>query len=392
MDNGYIKGLDGIRAIAILLVMTFHAELTHFGWMGVQLFFVLSGYLIIGILWKDKFKPDSLSYKFKKFWVRRSLRIFPLYFGYLFAISLIYLIFKVPSSFPTYFPYLLTYTFNYSLYLPDTQGPFFTFLWSLCIEEQFYLLFPLIIFFCPPRFIKWLMVVVIVAAPLIRLLLGEYYKIRGMSPDLVANSVYWNTVSHFDAFFLGGIIPVFSLDKKINKPHWLLIGSLVTVLVAGGWNFLNSESGKYYFNDLGYNHGSIYNYEHVWHYTLLNIFFSAIILTLVSRHSAGKFMGMKKFLEHKWMISIGKVSYGMYMFHWGILVYVYAPLFPAKTIVMKLLLFAPYVLVVYLCAQVSYHLYEARFIKLKDVFFGSKKAVVKSNEVLSAGKLKESRL
>jgi peptidoglycan/LPS O-acetylase OafA/YrhL len=236
------------------------------------------------------------------------------------------------------------------------------------------------------------MVVVIVTAPLVRLMLGQYYNIKGMSPDLVANSVYWNTISHFDAFFLGGIIPVFSLDKRIKKPHWLLVGSMVAVLVAGALNFLNSESGKYYFNDLGYNHGSIRNYEHVWHYTLLNIFFAAIILTLVSRHSAEKFMLFRKFLENKWMVSIGKVSYGMYMFHWGVLVYVYAPLFPAKTIVMKLLLFAPYVLVVYLCAQLSYHLYEARFIRLKDVFFGNRTTVVKNKEILSAAKLKESSL
>ena len=58
MSNSYIKSLDGIRAAAIILVMTFHAGINHFGWMGVQLFFVLSGYLITGILWKEKFQKE----------------------------------------------------------------------------------------------------------------------------------------------------------------------------------------------------------------------------------------------------------------------------------------------------------------------------------------------
>src|SRR6476619_4908965 len=153
MHKGYIKSLDGVRAIAVLLVMAFHLELLRFGWLGVQLFVVLSGYLIIGILWKEKFNAEPLSYKFKKFWVRRSLRIFPLYFGFLALMGICYLLFRLPARYTTYLPWLLTYTFNFGLHLPDSQGPFFTFLWSLSIEEQIYLVFPLIIFFCKPKFI-----------------------------------------------------------------------------------------------------------------------------------------------------------------------------------------------------------------------------------------------
>src|ERR1700755_2707069 len=118
-NNGYIKSLDGVRAIAIILVMSFHAEITHFGWFGVQLFFVLSGFLITGILWKEKQNVAPLSFKFKKFWVRRSLRIFPLYFGYLLFISLCYLFFHFPSYYSNYAPYLFTYTFNYTRSLPQ---------------------------------------------------------------------------------------------------------------------------------------------------------------------------------------------------------------------------------------------------------------------------------
>src|SRR5437762_11933724 len=108
MNNGYIRSLDGVRALAIILVMTFHFEITHFGWLGVQLFFVLSGFLITGILWKEKTREAPVSYKLKKFWVRRTLRIFPLYFGYLAVLGLTYVLFHFPSYYPTYIPYLLT--------------------------------------------------------------------------------------------------------------------------------------------------------------------------------------------------------------------------------------------------------------------------------------------
>src|SRR4051812_16264392 len=114
MGEGYIKSLDGVRALAIILVMSFHAGLNHFGWTGVQLFFVLSGFLITGILWKDKFRPGPLGYKFRKFWVRRSLRIFPLYFGFVFFFGLTYLFVHFPSYYATYFPSLATYTVNYT--------------------------------------------------------------------------------------------------------------------------------------------------------------------------------------------------------------------------------------------------------------------------------------
>ena len=119
---GYVRSLDGVRALAIILVMSFHANLNHFGWMGVQLFFVLSGYLITGILWKEKGLEGSVGFKLKKFWVRRSLRIFPLYFGFLIIIGVVYLLFQFPGYYPTYIPYLATYTFNYTRTFAGWEG------------------------------------------------------------------------------------------------------------------------------------------------------------------------------------------------------------------------------------------------------------------------------
>jgi peptidoglycan/LPS O-acetylase OafA/YrhL len=368
--TGYIKSLDGVRAIAIILVMTFHADITHFGWVGVQLFFVLSGFLITGILWKEKSRPGTLQFKFKKFWVRRSLRIFPLYYAYLLAIGIAYLIFHFPSYFETYFPYAVSYSINFPLSLIQRPGnPLFHHLWSLSIEEQFYLLFPLIILLSPKKFIKYFLVGIILISPLIRFLLGEYYTNEGFPAMVVSNVVNFNTLCQLDAFCIGGIISVLSLDSRIKKPLMLLGISSALVVIAGVLNYLSSQSGLNYLSDLGYYHYFTGNYQHVWQYTCLNILFASFILALVSIHSKQSLPLLRRVLESKWMIRIGKVSYGMYIYHWLVWAYLFNNVFKPDTVLMKAALFIPYLITVYLISEFSYRLFEIRFINLKDRFF-----------------------
>jgi hypothetical protein len=141
------------------------------------------------------------------------------------------------------------------------------------------------------------MLVIIAISPVTRFLLGEYYKHKGLSPAVVADAVYWNTLSHLDAFSMGGLIPVLSLDKKIKKPQLIFIVSLVIAAIAGALNFIYTNSGSFYFNDLGYNHGQIELYEHVWHYTCLNLLFASFILSIVSIHSSRIFSFIRSALE-----------------------------------------------------------------------------------------------
>src|SRR5882757_2915142 len=248
--SGYIKSLDGLRAMAIILVLSLHTGVMHFGWIGVQLFFVLSGFLITGILWKEKSKMQPISYKFKKFWVRRALRILPLYYGYLVVLGLAYLFFHFPASYKTYMPYLLTYTYNFTRTLPDwTMDPAFAHLWSLAIEEQFYVFFPLILLLAPPRFVKIFMVAIIILTPVTRFVLGQYFLEKGFRGEALATTVYWNSFSHLDAFFIGGMIPVLSLDKLVKKPRVLLTISLALVMVAGVWNYIRHADHSFFLTD-----------------------------------------------------------------------------------------------------------------------------------------------
>lgn len=369
-NNGYIRSLDGLRAVAILLVMSYHGELDRFGWTGVQLFFVLSGFLITGILWNERSRPGSNSFKFKKFWVRRALRIFPLYFGFVGVIGLIYLLSHFPVYYPSYFPYLITYTANYIPLFPGWYGnPLFTHLWSLSIEEQFYLLFPFIILLGRKGVIRALLLSIIALGPVARFLLGQYFRSKGYDDTLVAHMVDMHTLSHLDAFCYGGIIPVFSLDTRLRRPTTILGVATILLVSIGLLNYLNTPTPYNFWQDGGFNHWYINNYQHVWIYSLFNLFSASLILFLVSRHSGGRLSLLRKLFESSWMVGIGKISYGMYVFHWLILVYVIPRIFNMESYSMKLITFIPFVAAVYGFSLISYKFYESRFIRMKDRLF-----------------------
>ncbi len=374
-DNKYIKSLDGVRAVAILLVMTYHAEINHYGWAGVQLFFVMSGFLITGILWNERKKKEPISAKFKSFWIRRSLRIFPLYFGYLFVITIAYLLFKFPSYFETYFPYLITYTTNFTRLLPDWQGnPLFTHLWSLAIEEQFYLIFPFFILLGSPKFIRVFLILVLIFSPIFRYFLGNHYLNMGLETEVAADAVNFHTLSHMDSFCFGGLIPVFALNKKIKKPLRLFFIIFLIAIAVGVINFLHSPDGFNYWEDLGFNRFLMNNYQPVWMFSIVNLTAAALILLLVNIFSTTAFASnVKKFFEQDFLVQIGKVSYGMYVFHWVVLVYIFNNIYKPESIGGKLLMFIPYTITVFLVAKISYNLFEKHFIKLKDRFTPEKK-------------------
>jgi len=153
-----IARLDGIRAIAVLLVVLFHLSHVPFGWVGVQLFFVLSGYLITGILRDTKDGPGYWS----RFYRRRAARILPPMLLLIWACT----IFAKDRQIPT----ILGYTFfagnvmNLTRYGRLVLDP----LWSLAVEEHFYLLWPLAVLFLNKRRLMILLACVLIAEPILR--------------------------------------------------------------------------------------------------------------------------------------------------------------------------------------------------------------------------------
>jgi peptidoglycan/LPS O-acetylase OafA/YrhL len=214
----------------------------------------------------------------------------------------------------------------------------------------------------------------ILLAPIIRYFLFEYYLSR-TTPLVAADAVYWNTLSHLDAFFMGGLIPVFALSKKINKPGRFFILALVLVLIAGMLNYFNSNGLHSFVRDLGYSHDVVGNYAHVWRYSLLNLFFASFILLLTSKQ-VHLLAWVRKIFENEILVKIGRVSYGMYIFHWLIYVYIFARYLKFDSYYLQLLVFLSYVLAVYLVAALSFRFYESYFISLKDRVFVKNKTIV----------------
>jgi peptidoglycan/LPS O-acetylase OafA/YrhL len=93
---------------------------------------------------------------------------------------------------------------------------------------------------------------------------------------------------------------------------------------------------------------------------------------MISVHSPAGFSRMRRLFETNWLVRIGKVSYGMYLFHWAIMVYFYKRFFPDGPVWRDVLLFIPYVVIVYLLAELSFRVYESRFLVWKEKLTASR--------------------
>lgn len=181
-----LASLDGLRGLAILFVVLFHAlffgvplpgavpldgaalypRLATLGWCGVDVFFVLSGFLITGILLRSKGAPHY----FRNFYARRSLRIFPLY--YVVVVLLLFVLDRPPADAATKASYLLYYqNWRYALVGEVPFDPARLVTWSLAIEEQFYLLWPAVVWLVGRRTLVVVCLVAIVGAMALRLAL-----------------------------------------------------------------------------------------------------------------------------------------------------------------------------------------------------------------------------
>ena len=191
MSNNRIGSLDGIRAIAILLVLAGHCFDNYFHassipiWIteilgnssfGVRLFFVLSGFLITSLLIKERSKNGRVS--LKRFYLRRTIRIFPAFYLYIAVVALVALLGYLKIS-RYEFLGAATYTWNY-VYIwfhhPTTDGHWFLgHLWTLSLEEQFYLCWPLLFILTPFFSLRWIPIAATLILPMVRVV--TYYAI-----------------------------------------------------------------------------------------------------------------------------------------------------------------------------------------------------------------------
>jgi len=366
-----IAGLDGLRAMAFLIVFFFHTRNLPFGWMGVQLFFVLSGFLITDILLRMKDQLPRREF-FTKFYGRRFLRIFPLY--YLYLALLVVFIFLLPAldlktlnlelgkGFLNQIWVAAFYVFDFfhaSAFFERSR--FFTHLWSLSVEEQFYLLWPLIIFLVPRAKFKQLCFSAIGLGFIFRLAITLIYRTQlfpyiSNDPQQAVNVLPF---SHLDAFAFGAYISQF----EIPRPRWQLFALALIVPALGLFtDYLSKGTVSFAF---GYDLPLTGLYKEVWGYTVLNYLF-AVIIYCVARTGF-----LTTFLESTPMRYLGKISYGLYVYHYGIIA-IFVALFHKYDLPYSLRspqMFVAALGTTLIVATLSFYLLEKPIINLKDKLF-----------------------
>ena len=297
----YVKGFDTLRALAVFYVIIEHwgpvfKEHTgadyiknvfiQNGTFGVNLFFVLSGFLITSILLNEKFKDNGTKRLtiIKNFFVRRSLRIFPIYylvillcclFGYQFVIDHI-------GYYATYTSNLLPYYSNQPNVLSHT--------WSLAVEEQFYLIWPWLIIFINKKYLKHVFIAAIIIGTVSKYIV--LYRWHHLYPVLVINC--------FDSFGIGALYAYIRLNEV--KKHQFEKGFRIVfpLLLFIGWKMAAAGIS-------GLPAAVIYS-------RLLD---SLIAIALIMFAINNKYEWMRKYvMENPVFNFIGKISYGIYLYHY----------------------------------------------------------------------------
>lgn len=302
--DAHIPVLDGVRGMAILGVLIYHFwqrilelypgwpagalrvfEFASFGAKGVDLFFVLSGFLITGILLRSR----GTKHYFKNFYTRRALRIFPLYYLTLTACLIVGAVAAIPGyqwrTLVWYFFYL--HNVRDAFWQPRLGGP--GWFWSLAVEEHFYLFWPLMVSLLRRRWLIVLSLGLMVVAPTVR----TYFIARDMN--------LFFTLCRMDSLAAGSILAVlFSTPGYWEKTvMWVRRLALPVAILALGLSLRYTGT---------HGHPVVETFK----YTLFALLCSVVLVLALS---PGKLNPLPAIFSMKWLREMGKTSYSMYVFH-----------------------------------------------------------------------------
>ena len=290
----YIPELQGLRGLAVLAVVFYHCHprlegtwihyASLWGWAGVNLFFVLSGFLITSILLESRNKDKY----FRNFYGRRALRIWPVYVLVLVVVYLNAPWFIGPTitqaiKTAPWLAYIFFVQNLFHLALPPAIGP----TWSLAIEEQYYFLWaPIVRFFHRPWMLASVLAAALIASPIFRLANFHWMTLT-------------HTLIHLDGIALGSLLALGLFTLPMSRRNWLwigiaamLLGFTCTATIAGGTAFLDSA---------------------------LAVAFAGAVLAAIA--STGVRNPLNAVLSRGPLAFYGRISYGLYMTH--IMVFIY---------------------------------------------------------------------
>jgi peptidoglycan/LPS O-acetylase OafA/YrhL len=364
----HIPALDGVRAIAIVAIIGVHAtfmgaipnppprflsllHILNFGWMGVDLFFVLSGFLITGIL------MDTRGFRnyFRAFYLRRALRILPLYYGILLLLLVVspwvahtWLGVLIPD----HASWLAYFTYTYFWWRPHHQEahvgvvglPGF-----IIVEEQFYLIWPFLILLLSRQAFVRVCFVICTLAPALRLML--MYLNHNPQSEFVYSSIF----TRIDTLAWGALAAVLVRSPPLLErlrpllSYALAFTAAAVFIIAFPLGELYSRA--WYTQSIGY--------------TVIAIGCTSFILLAYAPETQ-----FARALSHPLMRSLARYSYGMYVFHVLIVAAIRArfaqSLWYGQSIGKGFMLFVAVFLLPPPLAWLSYHLYEKHFLNLKE--------------------------
>lgn len=343
----YFHTFDALRFYAFFIVFLHHLPvssesifsiITHSGGIGVQIFFILSGFLITYILFQEKLNRREFS--LKNFMMRRALRIWPLYYiMVLFAFITPYILkfLSIDSSDDGYYPnwiFPLLFMENYQMMIHDNFANVspLRVMWSLCIEEHFYILWGLVFFILPYNRMKYFLIGSIFFSFTCRLI---YSQIGIDDLDI-------NTNVHYFSF--GGILAYILIFKK----EWIEKLSIIPVVLK---QILGLLILILYLIIPQFKLESIVTESLL--ICLLTVFL--LVLTLTDKNPL-------QISDKNWISKLGKYTYGMYLFH---IIWINLLMKFTDQIVV---LFIVSLLATIISSIISYHLFEKQFLKLKKYF------------------------
>jgi len=356
----YITQLDGVRAMAALMVMYFHffegnplpggtiynflQKTSIIGQTGVSLFFVLSGFLITRILISTK----SSEHYFKNFYFRRILRILPLYY---FFLLLFYFVYK-----PIMYGYIPPFK-DQSVYYFYLQNFFITFgshtdgpmhFWSLAVEEHFYFLWPFLVFVTDIKhLVRWILGLICLSV-VMRVILIYYH-----------HEVFYLTFTRLDEICFGALLAVLVMQK--NKLLTLLKGKYFYILVL---SYLLLLLGAWWVTS-----GKANSFMQVIKFLFYGIFYFLFIGYTINNENH-----ITAIFKNRVLVYLGKISYGLYVYHPVCFHIANKYLKSSNGIVNFFTNFSLTILV----AVISYHFFEVRFLKLKRYFGNDKISIISS--------------
>ena len=365
----HLPTLDGVRGVAVLVVIVHNSAwiageseqvilkvigaFTAAGWIGVQLFFALSGFLIGGILLDAKGKKGY----FRSFYLRRTLRIFPLYYSF---IALAFFVGPLVAWSPDWVESVRRNQWSYWLYLSNWVQPFkrsifgMTHLWSLAVEEQFYMVWPLVVRVLSSRGLIAACAFLILGTPFIR------FGIR--TAELPQSAAYLFTIARWDALAAGALVAAL---MRSDSGRMLLERWTAHVTLAAGVFFalLVVKQRGFHSDDLP---------VQVIGQSLVALLSACLIVFAVSE-GPRVLSRVQSVLSFGGLRTLGKYSYAMYVFHFPIhhsIEPAFIGFVTADDSPLRALRLGAYLLLViglsFVAAQISWRLVEKPFLDLKD--------------------------